>query len=104
MPTTFTLGTSWWATEIRTYHWNNGQGATPGTITLVGDNGVIYGPWQASGEPGSGGVANAYWVIEPNVVLGPGTYIVADSDPDTWSQNDDTGGRGMAWGYGVRQN
>jgi hypothetical protein len=103
-PTTFTVGIAWTVTEIRTYHWNNGRGATPGTIGLRADNGAVYGPWQATGEPGSGGAPNAYWVVKPNVVIGPGTYTVLDSDPGTWSQNQETGGRGMAWGYGIRRN
>jgi hypothetical protein len=104
VPTTFTVDSTWLVTQLRTYHWNEGQGTTPGTIGLVSIDGAIYGPWQAYGQPGMGGLENAYWAVEPNVAIGPGTYMVVDSDPDTWSQNKDTGGRGMAWGYGIRQN
>ncbi len=103
-PTTFTVSLAWTVTEIRTYHWNNGRGAKPGTIGLRAANGAIYGPWQATGESGSGGAPNVYWVVKPNVIIGPGTYTVLDSDPGTWSQNEETGGRGMAWGYGIRRN
>jgi hypothetical protein len=103
-PTTFTVGIAWTVTEIRTYHWNNGRGAKPGTISLRTNDGTIYGPWQATGEPGSGGASNAYWVVKPDVIIGPGTYTVLDSDPSTWSQNQETSGRGMAWGYGIRRN
>ncbi len=101
-PTTFTISETWLITEIRTYHWNDGQGVTPGLLGLMDENSIL-GPWDAIGEPGSGGVPNAYWVATPNIVIGPGTYRVLDSDVDTWSQNDDTAGRGMAWVYGIRQ-
>ena len=102
-PTVFTLSESWKVTEIETYHWNQGQGVSPGTIGLRAANGTMYGPWQATGLPGQGGVANAYWVVHPNVVIPPGTYTVIDSSPGTWSQNSETGGRGMGWGKGIPQ-
>jgi hypothetical protein len=91
-------------TLITTYHWNDAQGAAPGTIGLKDANGKLYGPWPASGTPGQGGVPNAYWTVNPNIVIPAGTYTVIDSDPDTWAQNDETGGAGMAWGSGIRQN
>jgi len=110
MPTTFTINESWLVTSIGTYHYNNGQGvAVPGTIGLqAADGSTTFGPWQATGSPGEGyegqGVANAYWVVNPNIVIPPGTYTVLDSDTSTWSQNShDTGGAGMAWGMGIRQ-
>ncbi|OPX76460.1 MAG: hypothetical protein A4E44_00656 [Methanosaeta sp. PtaB.Bin018] len=101
VPTIFTLESSMKITKIRTYHWNSGQGMTPGSISLRDSAGNTYGPWQAYGEPGMGGVPNAYWVVEPDVVLPPGTYEVVDSDPSTWSQNSETGGRGVAWVYAI---
>jgi len=103
-PTTFTISASWLVTEITTYHWNNGQGKTPGTIGLRAADGATYGPWQATGLPGSGGVPDAQWVVKPNIVIPPGTYTVLDSDPSTWAQNSETGGAGMSWGNGIRQN
>ena len=99
--TRFIISRSWLVTRIVTYHWNDGRGVTPGTISLRADDGTTYGPWQATGEPGSGGVLDAYWVVKPNVVIPPGTYTVIDSDPGTWAQNEDTGGAGMSWGYGI---
>jgi hypothetical protein len=102
-PTTFTIAESWLVTSIHTYHWNNGKGATPGTIGLRASNGTIYGPWKATGEPGQGGLPNAFWVVKPNVIIPMGTYTVLDSDPSTWAQNSDTGGAGMAYGYGIRR-
>jgi hypothetical protein len=103
IPTTFTITESWLLASISTYHWNNQQGATPGTIGLKDANGVIYGPWQASGISGQGGVPNAYWTAYPDTVIPAGTYTVIDSDPATWAQNSETSGAGMAWGSGFRQ-
>jgi hypothetical protein len=102
-PTTFSVTEPWLVTEIKTYHWNNGNGAAPGTIGLMASDGTDLGTWQADGLPGSGGVTNAYWVINPNIVIPAGTYTVIDSDPGTWAQNSETNGVGMAWGLGVRQ-
>jgi len=102
-PTTFTVSESWLVTEIKTYHWNNGKGATPGTIGLMDADGTILGTWQAEGLSGQGDVPDAYWVVNPNIVIPFGTYTVIDSDPDTWAQNSETNGIGMAWGLGVRQ-
>jgi hypothetical protein len=70
---------------------------------LRASDGTPYGPWQATGEPGQGGVPDAAWVVRPNIVIPPGTYTVLDSDPSTWAQNQETGGAGMAWGSGIRQ-
>jgi hypothetical protein len=100
-PTTFSLDRSFKITKIQTYHWNYGQGQTPGTIALQGQDGKTISLWQASGEPGMGGVPDAYWVVQPNVVLPAGEYTVIDSDPATWSQNSETGGRGIARIWGI---
>ncbi len=93
-PSTFTLGEARVLTLLQTYHWNNARGATPGTIGLRDASGQVFGPWQASGAPGQGGVPNAYWNTQPNVRLSPGTYTVIDSDPATWAQNARSGGAG----------
>jgi len=96
-PTTLSINTPHLVTEIHDYHWNNAQGANPGTIGLQDQNGKIYGPWQAVGTPGQGGVPNANWFVYPNIVIPAGTYTVIDSDPSTWSQNTDSGGKGMGY-------
>lgn len=85
--------------EIHTYHWNDGQGQTPGTIGLESSDGSTYGPWETSGLPGQGGVPNATWVAKPGVVLPEGSYKVIDSDPGSWSQNADSEGLGFTWIY-----
>jgi hypothetical protein len=102
-PTIFTIYDTWLVTEIVNYHWNDAQGAEPGTIALQAEDGTLYGPWQAHTLPGQGGVPNAYWVVNPQVVLPPGTYTVIDSDPSTWAQNSETGGIGISWGKGIKQ-
>lgn len=94
--TVFTLPAPATIAKVTTYHWNNATGAVPGTIGLMSDRtGDLYGPWQAIGAPGQGGVPNAYWVVAPNVTLPAGDYIVIDSDPATWAQNAASNGAGF---------
>lgn len=104
-PTTFTVNEPFRVTYVMTYHWNYGRGARPGAIAMRHSDGTVAGPWQASGSDGQGGVKNAYWVCEPNVVIKPGTYTIVDSDPSTWAQNPQSGGRGHVEikGYPVRE-
>lgn len=99
-PATFSFDRPHLITQISDYHWNDAQGVTPGTIGFKDSSGKQYGPWQASGAQGQGGVPNAYWVVFPNIVVPAGTYTIIDSDPSTWSQNSESGGRGMSdvWG------
>ena len=92
--TTFTLRAPHVITLITNYHWNNGRGATPGTIALRGSDGRTYGSWRTSGSPGQGGVPNANWNAAPNVTLPAGTYTVVDSNPATWAQNSGSQGCG----------
>lgn len=94
-PTSFTLGASYLLVSIQTYHWNNARGANPGTIKLVHANGTVYGPWVATGIPGSWGVKNAFWTVSPNVQLPAGTYTVVDSDNATWSCNSQSKNKGF---------
>lgn len=97
-PTVFTLSVETEIAKITTYHWNNGRGAAPGTISIMSNNtGELYGPWQAVADAGQGGVPNAYWVVTPNVTLSAGDYIVLDSDKATWAQNPASGGSGFVW-------
>lgn len=80
--------------QIITYHWNNGSGAPPGTLSLRAMNGHIYGPFQAhSGWFG----APVDWVADVNLTLPAGIYRILDSDPNTWSQNFITRG----WGFAI---
>lgn len=90
-------------TALVTYHWNSAQGAAPGTIGLRAADGTMYGPYQATGSPGQGGVPNAYWTAVVNVTVPAGSYTVVDSDPASWAWASDTGGRGMVIIHGIAQ-
>jgi hypothetical protein len=95
--TQFTINQPTRIIRIMTYHWNDGRGTrAAGSIALRSGSGDIHGPWPAIGQPGQGGAQNAYWVVEPNVELPPGTYAVVDSDPATWAQNGASRGAGIA--------
>ncbi|MDD5286438.1 MAG: discoidin domain-containing protein [Desulfuromonadaceae bacterium] len=89
-------------TYMFNYHYFN-NGKPPGTITLRGEDGTIYGPWQAEGAAGQGNVPDAYWVVRPNIVLSPGIYSIIDSDPSTWSYNAESKGSGFFEIRGVKQ-
>ncbi len=93
-PTIITLEEDYFVTAIMDYHYFN-DGQKPGTISLIGDDGTKYGPWQAKGRKGQGDVENAYWDTFPNVQLKAGTYEVIDSHVESWSQNDDSGNSGI---------
>lgn len=66
---------------IMSYHYNNGQGANPGTIAFRRADGKMFGPWAATA------VNKVYWVVAPGTTLPAGNYQVIDSDPASWSQN-----------------
>lgn len=88
-PPAFLLKVSVSVHYIMTYHWNNGQGTTGGTIALRDTKGKIYGHWKVK-------VRNrVYWEVTPNIKLPPGTYQVVDSEPSTWAHNPQSGGKGM---------
>jgi hypothetical protein len=93
--TVFTINQPHVITLIQNYHWNNAKGSTPGTIAVKSQSGKMYGPWQAKGSPGQGGVPNAYWTVYPNITLPAGTYTVIDSTPSTWAQNSGSNGAGF---------
>jgi hypothetical protein len=96
-PPSFTLTEARRVREISTYHWNDGKGtAAGGTITLEGPGGKRVLKVTSTGE-GQGGVPNAVWIVSMDETLQPGTYTVSDSDPSTWAQNSETGGKGMTW-------
>jgi hypothetical protein len=95
----FTVTQDTLITSIQNYHY--GPETPPGQIGLLTSDGTLVGPWQSVGTEGQGGVANAYWTVTPNQVVGPGTYTVWDSEPSTWSTNADAGGLGFSVVTGV---
>ncbi len=99
-PSTFsTGGNPYCVVSISTYHWNDGKGQTPGTITLASSIGSTLGPWQATGSSGQGEAPNVNWTATPGSPTQPviidGTYTCIDSNPATWSQNTGSGGSGF---------
>lgn len=92
--TIITLEVDCFVSSIINYHYFN-DGVKPGTISLIGEDGTKYGPWQAEGRIGQGNVENAYWDTFPNIELKAGTYEVIDSDPKTWSKNEQSGYSGF---------
>lgn len=95
-PPSFLNGQTVHVTQIETYHWNNGRGAAPGTLTIHSMSGQNYGPFKATGSSGQGGAPNVNWVASVDVTLPLGTYEIIDSDTATWSQNAQTRGIGFA--------
>jgi hypothetical protein len=95
--TKFTITKPHVITYIFTYHWNNASGnRTVGFIGIYNEKGERFGPWQATGTAGQGGVLNANWEIHPNIIIPAGTYTIVVSQEETWSQNAQSGGRGMS--------
>ena len=101
-PTVFTLAKPKIISHIQDYHWNSARGAQSGTIGLKSADGKTYGPWDAKGDPGQGGVPNAYLTVYPNIEIPAGTYTIIDSDPASWAHNGGTRGTGMSQVYAVK--
>lgn len=101
-PTFVSVNQPYIVTYVMTYHYFSG-GMPPGEIGLRSqDTGEMFGPWQAVGQMGQGGVPNAYWIVRPNVRIPPGTYRVFDSNRPTWSTN--AGYAGIASIKGIPSN
>jgi hypothetical protein len=94
-PVSFIAKQAFVITQIVSYHWNNGQGAPGGTIALQDSAGKIFGPWPVTVRNG------VYWEVNREIRLPAGTYTVIDSDPSTWAQNSQSGGKGMVEIRGV---
>ena len=99
-PTRFTLTESRQISRIRTFHWNRGRGAEPGSIALQRRDKTLLGPWKATGAADDTGLANAWWQVEPGIELPAGSYTLLDSDPASWSRNPARGNMGIATIFG----
>ena len=87
--------------RIRTYHWNSGEGAEPGTISVY-EGETKIGSWQAVGRSGHG-AANVYWDALVDVIFSPGhSYTIKDSDLASMSYNEGSDDCGMYEVYGLR--
>jgi hypothetical protein len=90
---------------VQTYHWNDGKGAAPGTITLARTGGPDAAGLQlaptivvpAKGSPGTNNVPNANWYAyyDATPAFIDGTYACSDSSPTTWSSNQESKGDGF---------
>lgn len=99
-----TNGQAYCVASIATYHWNNGVGKAPGTISLM-TAGHTLGPYKAKGSSGQSGAKNVNWTVTLSTTTNPvvidGTYTCVDSDPATWSQNQQSHGDGFCQVWGV---
>jgi len=99
-PTFSTNGKAYCLVSITTYHWNNAMGKAPGTIGLTGSS--TAGPFAAKGSSGQGSAPNVNWTVNVSTstpVILNGAYTCQDSDPASWSQNPQTGGKGFCIVY-----
>jgi hypothetical protein len=92
----FTLSVATLISQVEDYHWYDGRGSAPGSISFQPvSGGKPYGPFAAVGLPATAGVI-ADWVATVNENLPAGTYFVVDSDVPTWSQNAGSGNKGFS--------
>jgi hypothetical protein len=110
-PTFSTHGKAYCLTYIETYHWNDGNGQSPGTVGLKQMSVPIItlphelGPYHAKGSSGQGGAPNVNWYADvpqdpPKDIL-DGRYECVDSGEGTWSSNKQSGGQGFCIVYAV---
>lgn len=79
-PAGFSLDKKSLVSEIVINTYNDGDGATPGSISILDSKGVVILTEQAYGGT-LGGISNGVWAIAPNLVLPKGNYFVGISDP-----------------------
>ena len=97
----FTIDQAMTITEIVTYHEENWiYDDAPGTIGLETESGSTIGSWQASTLTSYLG-ASVEWIVDTNITLQPGTYVITDSNPEHWSHNYESGYVGFAQVYGT---
>lgn len=88
-------------TTITNYHWNGGNGSSPGTIKLLDGNGKEVAAAKAIGRSGAGGRPNVYWEARMDKVIPPGRYTITDTDWLTWSCNERSGNQGITTVRGI---
>lgn len=91
-PAEFEIDKPFYVISIWDYHWNSGQGTTPGNIELQRSDGEVFGPWEVTAADEE---QKINWTCQPNTRIPAGKYTVIDSDPASWSWNERTAQRGM---------
>ena len=82
--------------KITTYHWNDGYGGNGPVYISIWEGDTKLGEWQATPSDNY-----YYWSVYPNIVTLPGhTYVIRDSETETWSYNEASGNCGMFELYG----
>lgn len=117
-PVQFTLDRKYKITLLYTYHWNNGQGAPGGTITISKPCGSVVASFHTKGlphavrpqtpphcgcphEPAPPGNRPLYWMVCEDFVLPAGSYRLDDSDHSTWATSPQTHGAGHCLMKGI---
>jgi len=97
----FNISQAYYVTSVWDYHWNQGQGATPGNIGFRRSDGQIYGPWEVTAADRE---SMQNWECRPRVTISAGTYTIVDSDHATWSWNEQSKQMGISKvrGYPVK--
>lgn len=83
-PPIFGLDAEYQIDEVIVSTFNDGQGALPGTISIVGENGQTYYSGQAYGAALEN-IPNTAWKISPGIILPAGKYMIALSQPEVVS-------------------
>ncbi len=83
-PPIFGFDADYQVDEIIVSTYNDGQGALPGTISLIGEDGLNYYSGQAYGAVLEN-VPNAAWKISPGIILPAGKYMIVLSQPEVVS-------------------
>lgn len=98
----FTIDTPHVITEMYSYNYGDGDGSPgAGTLALRAADGTVYGPWECTADEGQGGVPNALWFAYPDAEIPAGTYTMVNSNPATWSHNEQSGGLGFSYVKGT---
>ena len=73
-------------TQIRTHHYNNGNGAPAGTIHVY-----CFSQSRTAYKAQASRPSKYYWEVRPNLVFPAGRYVVITSSPETQSRNAKSG-------------
>ena len=83
-PAVFSLEQDCIIDEIILNTYNGGEGAVPGAVSLIAEDGSVLLTQQAYGG-NLGNTANGTWTIAPGLLLPAGNYFIGMSDPSVIS-------------------